>query len=432
MNAYSRREFLQSSLAMVSACGTVPAFLNSTGNALAAPYENSTVKNLPGIPEDRVLVVIQLSGGNDGINTVIPFGSSTYYDVRPRIAVSAHEVLKLDTADGIGLHPAMSGFHKMVQQGNAAIIQGVGYPNPNRSHFVSMDIWHTGTELENGNGTGWIGRAMDSAQHSESSMPVIALGKEAPSATVGKRHKPVSFQQPNLFRFTGRDLHEAIATEYDRANRAGVLPSTSDPDGHSNAAFLMRTSLDAQLASDRIRAAVARQPEAEWPGGGLAGQLRMIAAMIRAELPTRVYYAAMGGFDTHANQPGGHSNLLSQFSEATAAFYREMQAIGRAQDVMTLAFSEFGRRVAQNGSNGTDHGAAGPMFLMGPMVQPGLRGQHPSLTNLDRGDLIYNTDFRSVYAGVLQDWMKLGYTQPTSGRRDSHSNKIQPIKVTKT
>jgi len=420
-NAFTRREFVNSTLAMISSLGAAPAFLSATGRSLAAPYQGAATAQLPGVPEGRVLVVVQLSGGNDGLNTVAPVGSDLYHKSRPGIGITARDALLLDAKHGIGLHPAMKDLHGLIAGGRGSVIQGVGYPNPNRSHFASMDIWHAGVALERHDGTGWIGRAMDQPEHREGAMPVLAIGAEAPMAGVGKKAAPVSFSRADLFRFTARDLHGSVARQYDQANRAGVLPSAGDADDGSNAAFLMKTSLDAQLASDRVRKAVQHQPQTNWPSHGLARQLRMVASMIRAELPTRVYYVSMGGFDTHANQAGRHQNLLTQFSESMAAFNKELEAIGRDKDVLTLAFSEFGRRVRQNGSGGTDHGAAGPMFLMGPMVKPGLLGSHPSLTDLDRGDLKFNVDFRSIYAAVLEHWMKLD-SEPVFGQKFKLAN----------
>jgi len=409
-NAFTRREFVNSSLALVSSLGVAPAFLSATGRTIAAPYDGAATAQLPGVPEDRVLVVVQLSGGNDGLNTVAPVGAAEYHKARPGIGLTEQQALMLDGNKGIGLHPELKEIYDLIDAGRANVIQGVGYPNPNRSHFLSMDVWHSGISLDRQDGTGWIGRAMDHTDHKDGDIPVLAIGAEAPMAGVGKKQAPVSFSRQDLFRFTARDMHESVAQQYDKANRAGVLPNAGDADHGSNAAFLMKTSLSAQLASDQVRDAVRIEAKAKWPNHGLARQLKMVAAMIGAELPTRVYYVSMGGFDTHANQLGRHQNLLRQFSESMAAFNRELAAIGRDKDVLTLAFSEFGRRVSQNASGGTDHGAAGPMFLMGPMVNPGLLGNHPSLTDLERGDLKYNCDFRSVYATVLDQWMKTDST----------------------
>ena len=422
---FTRREFLHSGLAIVSTAGTIPTFLHHSGQVFAdAP---GTPGARPGVPEDRILVVIQLSGGNDGLNTVVPFGMDAYYKQRSAIGIDAKQVLTVDKAKGIGLHPGMGELYDLLQNGQASIIQGVGYPNPNRSHFASMDIWHTGDTLDGSlagvpKGTGWVGRAMDNladrgaADHQNCT---ICIGDEAPLAAEGKRVAPIAFEQANQFRWVGADLHPALGEQYQRMN----VQAAEDAAGvGSQAAFVRRTQLDAQLASDRIRNAVAAGPVTSFPSGRLANQLKMVAAMIRAELPTRVYYVGLGGFDTHAGQPGRHAQLLTEFSNAVAGFTRELEALGQKDRVLTMAFSEFGRRVRQNASAGTDHGTAGPMFLFGPMVRPGLIGEHPSLAKLDDGDLMYHTDFRSVYAAILDGWLVADSTK-VLGRR------FQPARV---
>lgn len=409
--AYTRRAFLQTGLYMVSAATSVPTFLNRSAVALAAQADGAATSSLPGVPQDRVLVVVQLSGGNDGLNTVVPYGMDAYYKARPGISIPRAEVLSIDPRRGIGLHPSLAPVKELLEQGKAAIIQGVGYPNPNRSHFASMDIWHT-ADLT-GHGLGWIGRAMDTAAAAKSlpdpNCGCITIGSEAPLAAQGKRSKPISFESANLFRWAGSDLHPALAAEYQAINRAGVLHRELATTSQDQLSFVMRTSLDAQVASDRIRAAVARGSATSFPPGPLANQLKMVAAMIRAELATRVYYVALGGFDTHAGQPNRHANLLREFAAALSAFQNELAASGHDKRVLTLAFSEFGRRVYQNASQGTDHGTAGPMFLLGDMVRPGLLAEHPSLDDarLDGGDMVFGVDFRSVYAGVLDAWMKI-------------------------
>lgn len=398
---FTRREFVQTA-AVISTIATLPAFLHRSALA-AAPSESSPTRSRPGVPENRILVVVQLSGGNDGLNTVVPFGAGAYYRARPAIAIPDNQVLVLDKDQGIGLHPQLTAMKEMIDEGLASVIMGVGYPNPNRSHFASMDIYHTG-DTQSGTSLGWLGQAMDQVAPDAGSA-LIAIGTEAPLAGYGRKTQPVAFENPNLFRWAGSDLHDSLARRYDAINRAGVL---DDPlvAGNEQMAFVMRTALDAQLASDRIRAAVAKPPQTNFPGGQLANQLRTVAAMIRAELPTRVYYTALGGFDTHANQPNRQANLLTEFGNALRAFYAELAALGRQEDVLTVAFSEFGRRVAQNASQGTDHGTAGPMFLFGPMVKPGLQGTYPSFDRLDQGDLLYTLDFRNVYAAVLDQWLK--------------------------
>jgi uncharacterized protein (DUF1501 family) len=303
-----------------------------------------------------------------------------------------------------------------------------------------MDIWQTADTT--GTGTGWLGRYVDSEccgygkgesgkpEHTNSGtgvppvssasgtgvppaappaagLPAIAIGTEAPLALQGSKVQPVSFQDPDLFRWTGNDVHKALVKPYDQISRAGV-PEGIDPD--TSAGFLMRTALDAQISSDQIRKAVSQRPLIAYPNNNdLARQLAMVGAMIRAGLKTRVYYVTMGGFDTHAGQGGEngrHSQLLKQVADALKAFHDDLKAQENAGRVLTMTFSEFGRRVGQNASQGTDHGTASQMFLMGPMVKAGVLNDHPSLTDLDNGDLKFNTDFRSVYAGVLEGWLK--------------------------
>ncbi len=396
---FTRRQFLNTSLALVSTCGTVPRFLAHASTAVANPSDPD---------QHRILVVIQLSGGNDGLNTVVPIGDPAYHNARRGLALPEDNLITLDTDTGIALHPSMRGFADLLFEGQASIVQGVGYPNPNRSHFASMDVWHTGDTLAGNRGgretTGWIGRAMDHAcaHHGQDpNLAVVSIGSEAPLATRGQNVNPVAFQDPNLFRWMGNNIHPALAEAYAGLHE-GETPSTDA------AAFVHRTALDAQLASDQLRDAVRIDTDNEFPRGNrLAQQLKLIAQMIKADLPTTVYYAALGGFDTHSGQLGTHNRLLSNFSQAVSAFQRELADSGHDQRVTTLAFSEFGRRVSQNASQGTDHGAAGPVFVLGPSITPGLIGEHPSLTNLDQGDLIHHTDFRSVYASLLGDWLQL-------------------------
>jgi len=425
VSAFTRRQFLTRGITLASAAATIPWFLNQSAFGLPVPALG--MSSIPGVPEDHVLVVIQLSGGNDGLNMVVPYGMDQYYKARPAIGIPAQNVLKLSDSAGIGLHPQMTGVKDLYDQGLCTIVQGVGYPNPNRSHFKSMDIWQTADTTATGNG--WLGRYFDSeccgygkgesgkpesgkAQPAEKGpdgkpdMPGIAIGRAAPLAMQGQQIKPISFETEELFRWTGQDIHKALVDPY---NKISQRPVPADVDDNSSAAFLMRTALDAQIASDLIRKAVRLRPQAQYPGNEIGRQLAMVASMIRAGLPTRVYYVQLGGFDTHAGQGaanGRHGNLLSQLGGAVKAFYQDLKTSEHDGRVMTMSFSEFGRRVGQNASQGTDHGTAAPMMLFGPMVKPGLVGDHPSLTDLDEGDLKYRIDFRSVYAGILEGWMK--------------------------
>lgn len=421
---YTRREFLNSSLVFASASLAVPTFLQSSALAIARAMGDLSAP--AGIPEGHVLVVVQFSGGNDGLNTVVPFGMPEYYKARPAIGIPEGQALRLDgdLGDGVGLHPQLAPLMDLYKDGLVSVVQGVGYPNPNRSHFKSMDIWQT-ADL-NATGDGWLGRYFDSeccgfgkgesgkpeatakAPNEGADAPGIAIGRTAPLAMQGRRIAPVSFQSADLFQWSGKDVHPALDEPYETLNRRERSAGASTG---SNADFLLRTALDAQVSSDKIRKAVAAKPLTSWPRSDLANQLQMIAAMIRAGLRTRVYYAELGGFDTHANQggpQGRHATLLGQYAAAMKAFYAELKAQGNDSRVLTMTFSEFGRRVTQNASQGTDHGTAAPVFLVGPMVRPGVASAHPSMKDrdLDAGDLKYNVDFRTVYAAILEKWMR--------------------------
>lgn len=413
--AYTRRDFLHGSLALASAAVTVPAFIQRSAYALPMPAMG--LSSIPGVDENRILVVIQLSGGNDGLNTVVPFLDDNYYRARPAIGLNRDQVLPLSGkgVDGVGLHQALAPVKELFDAGRCTVVQGVGYPNPNRSHFKSMDIWHTADT--SGTGDGWLGRYVDAeccgfgkgesgtaeAEVARSAEPPIAIGRTAPLALMGRSTKPVSFETADLFRWSGQDVHKDLAEPYRAINERAP-----EGDEHSTAAFLMRTAMDAQLSSDQIRRAVGARSLVQYPNSQLAQQLSMVAKMIRAGVKTRVYYVTHGGFDTHAGQGGAngrHAQLLGQFAQAVNAFYKDLDAQDSAGRVLTMSFSEFGRRVSQNASQGTDHGTAAPMMLFGSMVKAGVVGDQPSLSDLDQGDLKYKIDFRSVYAGILDNWL---------------------------
>lgn len=412
--AFTRREFVHRGLVLASAAASVPAFLQASAFGLPMPVPGASA--IPGVPQDRVLVVVQLGGGNDGLNTVIPYGDPVYYRARTSIAIPEARVLRLGKWTGLGLHPQLGGLKDLYERGMLAVVHGVGYPNPNRSHFKSMDIWHTADTTATGDG--WLGRYFDSeccgfgageGGQAKGSPPGIALGRTAPLAMQGRAVQPVSFESEELFKWSAAEIDKDLAEGYDALNRRGAEGGRD-----TNADFLLRTALDAQVSSDLIRRAVAQRPLAQYPGGGpgaeLGRQLQMVAAMIRANLKTRVYYVSLGGFDTHAQQggpQGRHAQLVKGFSDALKAFYEDLKKQENDARVMTMVFSEFGRRVGQNASQGTDHGTAAPMFLLGPMVKPGVRTEHPDLRDLEEGDLKFTTDFRGVYAGVLNDWLKV-------------------------
>lgn len=404
--AYSRRAFIGRGLTLASGAVTIPYFLQKSAAVMAQTYTG--LSSQAGVPQDRILVVVQLAGGNDGLNTVVPFENGEYYRSRPGIAIPKDQVLRLTSKADVGLHPSLRGLNEMYDEGMLTVVQGVGYPNPNRSHFTSMDIWHTADT--DAIGDGWLGRYFDNQCSGTpdgcSGHAGIAIGRSAPLAMEGRSYKPIAFETPDLFRWTGLDLHPSMEKPYE-----DILQTELDPAieaGNPNAAFLMRTAMDAQIASERIRRAVDSQPLVQYPRTNLARQLAMVASMIRAGLETRVYYVTLGGFDTHAGQGGvngGHARLLQQFGDAVRAFYEDLKRQENHERVLTMTFSEFGRRVGQNGSSGTDHGTAAPMFLFGPAARAGIHGKHPSLRDLDNGDLKFHTDFRRVYSTVLDGWL---------------------------
>ncbi len=389
----ARRDFLRRSLAGVSVAGSCPLFLGKTATALAAT----------GQPDDnRALVVVQLTGGNDGLNTVVPYADSAYARARQNLRIPEKDVLKID--EYAGLHPNLKELKNFYDEGQMAIVQGTSYPNPVRSHFEAMDIWHAGDPMGARRGSGWLGRAVEAIYGSDADpVTAVGVGNRVPPAMVGKQTKPVALQNPQNFRWRGRSMQreafQAINSDSDK--KSSQTPKVAGLD------FLLRVANDAQQSSQTIREAVADyQPVAEYPTNNpLASQLRLVSGMIAAGLPTRVYYVSLGSFDTHANQQVRHDQLLANLSTAMDAFFKDLRAQKALDRVLVLSFSEFGRRVQENGSRGTDHGVAGPMFLFGSQVNGGLHCEHPSLTELVKGDLDMSVDFRQVYATVLDGWL---------------------------
>jgi uncharacterized protein (DUF1501 family) len=416
----TRRKFLRTSALGAGATWTLPVFIEKTFfalNALAADAITQTVTGKDG----TILVVLQLAGGNDGLNTVIPFADDNYHRLRPRLALPADKVLKLDSF--AGLNPQLTGLKTLYDSGELAIVQGVGYPNPNRSHFRSTEIWQTASDANQFSSEGWIGRYFDNCCSGADPTVGVAIGDQSPQAFSAKNPTGVTLSRPEQFRWkasTGADgtplndeeafyrqllgaTQENTPTE---GNSISSLPGKLQNDA-STEDFLRRTALDAQLSSDKILS-IARKYKSNvpYPPGPLGASFNLIARMIAGGLPTRVYYASQGGFDTHAGQIGSHERLLGVINDAITAFVADLKQQGNFQRVLLMTFSEFGRRVAENANGGTDHGTAAPMFLIGGGVKPGLFGKHLSLIDLDNGDLKFNTDFRSVYATVLDKWLR--------------------------
>ncbi|HLL91288.1 MAG TPA: DUF1501 domain-containing protein [Tepidisphaeraceae bacterium] len=415
----TRRLFLQRGLALLAAAPTVPTFLDQTMMALAGVADGAVTQQ-PSGKDGKVLVIVQLSGGNDGLSTVVPFADDAYYRNRAGIGHAGDAVHKLN--DYLGLHPNLGALKGLFDQGRMAIVQGVGYPNPNRSHFRSMDIWHTAEPQKEVVTAGWVGRYFDNACPGADPHVGVGLGEQLPLAMKGDRVTPLSFDKADNYRYRGKDHARYLALNKADALPAGSkTPATGSPTPAPRATkakqlatpdaqldFLHRTAMDAQVSSDDIlRITGGFRPAGDYPGGEFGNGLRTVAAMIGGGLSTRVYYVTLGGFDTHANQRGRHDQLMQQFAQGIGAFWQDMARQRNDDRVLVMTFSEFGRRVQQNASGGTDHGAAAPMFLFGGngLLKPGIVGNHPSLTDLDAGDLRYNVDFRNVYATVLQHWL---------------------------
>ena len=410
----TRREFIQKSLVVLSATATIPTFLDQTVFAIANPEAGALVQQ-PSGKDGKILVIMQLSGGNDGLNTVVPYADDAYHRARPALRLDDKELLKIDNY--LGLHPNLAPLKGLFDDGQMAIVQGVGYPNPNRSHFRSMDIWHTAEPEKEVTTNGWLGRFFDNACPGCDPHVGVSIGETLPLAMRGERVQPLSFDRPENYRYKG-----AEADAYAKLNSSGQPAASAEAPATAPARpgakrieiasaanqldFLTRTAMDAQMSSDQILSVTRNhKPPQPYPAGEFGAGLRTIAAMIKGGLPTRIYYVSLGGFDTHAQQKNRHDQLMRQFAQGVGAFWADMKQQTNDQRVLMMTFSEFGRRVEQNASGGTDHGAAAPMFLFGPNVRPGLVGKHPSLKDLDQGDLKYGIDFRHAYAAVLQNWL---------------------------
>jgi uncharacterized protein (DUF1501 family) len=365
----------------------VPAFLSRTARGTGAETNG------------HILVVIQLDGGNDGINTVIPFADEGYAQHRKELRIADDKLIKLN--DQVGLHPNLKPFAELLDDGRLAIVQGVGYPNPDRSHDVSMAIWHTARfDPEEQKSFGWIGRALDVGPQPPDGAPnsILVADRTPPVALHGRRSSSLAFASlADLQIKPGATLSSS--------------PSTGDADDLLS--FARRTTLDATSAAARIDdvARTSAADAATYPQTELAGRLKTVAQLIKAGFATPVYYAIQSGYDTHAAQLPAHGRLLRELAGAVKSFLDDLRAAGLADRVLVLGFSEFGRRVEENASLGTDHGTSGPVFLAGAGVRSGLHQSTPSMTDLDGGDLKTSVDFRSVYATVLSKWLTI---QPQS------------------
>lgn len=342
--------------------------------------------------DDRTLVLIQLDGGNDGISTLVPYGDDAYYRVRKSTKVEPKALHRID--DFVGLHPHLKQLARRYGEGEVAIVQGVGYPNSNRSHFMSREIWHTADLRGRAAGHGWIGRLCDSAW-SDSTLPelTVHVGENPPYSLQSPTHPPIVFNSPDSYRWLG-----------DRS-AAGALAGEGDRKGASVLERLRGVMNDAQASSRRVLRAIREyETDAPYAGHKYAQALKGVAALIDAGLGSRVLSVTMGGFDTHAHQKGAHSDLMKNLDRELHAFMTDLERSEAGRNTLVVVFSEFGRRVQENGSGGTDHGKAGLMFALGKPVKGGLYGEYPSLTDLEGQDLRHNVDFRRSYATAIE-WM---------------------------
>lgn len=365
----------------------------------------SVAAEAPVAEKDRtILVLVQLAGGNDGLNTVVPFADPHYRRLRPTLGLAPSDLLPIN--DSLALHKSCAPLHALHQDGKLGIVQNVGYPNPNRSHFRSTEIWETAANADETLATGWLGRYFDNAcGGTPAGAPAaVSIGNEVPQSFLSEQNH-ATFTLPPGGR-GGRGGRENLTLLENLLQRPASTDHAHADDEHANASYLRHTMMDALVTEKRFQRILADyRPGAEYPGSGFANSLRNVAALIAAGNATRVYYVSLGGFDTHANQAGAHAQLLKQLSEGLAAFQRDLESKQLDGQVLTMTFSEFGRRPSENESRGTDHGTAAPLFVLGSRVKSGLHGTAPSLDVEHNQDLTFSTDFRAVYATVLDRWL---------------------------
>ena len=388
----SRRDLLRAAIygVGVSAAAVPSPLFAQAAAALAAE----------GKTDGKILVVLELSGGNDGLNTLVPYADDAYYRHRPKLGIPAKELRRID--NHFGFSGGMAGFERLYKNGSLAIVHGCGYENPSFSHFTSMAYWHTAAP-NSGEEYGWVGRLADALAPRVVPNFLVNIAERQSLAVRSRHHVPVVFDDPNRFSqekfFTEREVLESV-------------PESAEIDNPTRR-FLLETARSAKDASALVREAWSKyRSPVDYGVNGL--DLPKVASLIQAKMPTRLYYTSYrnNAFDTHVFQEDVHKRLLTYASDAVSAFMLDLERIGRADDVVVMVFSEFGRRVPENVNLGTDHGTANLMFVAGKRVKGGHYGKVPSLTQLDAGDnLIYTTDFRRVYATLISGWLGLQDTR---------------------
>lgn len=389
----TRRDFLRTTFAGagVVGWGLSPTFVQRTALAAGPPGQKGN--------KDTILVVVELTGGNDGLNTVVPFKDPHYAKYRPTLKLPAQQLKKLN--DELGLHPAMTGFGELLDDRALCVVQGVGYPNPSQSHFRSMDIWQGGT-LDGAIAEGWLGKALKKMPSGSQSFHLKRENQPSPLAFDG-----APIRVPSIATLEEFTLRMAATSGADKKDQQKVIEgAVAKPSGGGLIDFVSRTAANTYASSKRLaEIGKSYQPKTNYPNSPLANKLRLAAQLINAELGARIFYVSLDGFDTHATQAPAHTNLLGTVSGAITAFYKDLKARGQGERVLVMTFSEFGRRAKENGSRGTDHGSGAPMFLVGGRVKAGVVGAHPSLAKLEDGNLAHHTDFRQVYASILEGWL---------------------------
>jgi uncharacterized protein (DUF1501 family) len=408
----NRRQFLTHTLkgsSLVALSSMVPQFVSRTAQAAA-----------PG--KDTILVVLEMTGGNDGLNTVIPYADDLYHTARPTLRQTKDVVIRLD--DHVGLHSGMLGFKPLWENGQLAVVQGVGYPNPERSHFEAMDTWHSGDPK--GSKTGWLGRAAAETDNSTGGVPILHIGpNRLPLALAGAPSGgAVTVNDQHSFR-----LELGSGKLVQQKARRKLLEDLAAPIGKAEetdlAAFVQRRQVQTLTAVENLREMLEGPNAVRSQGGGLGQKLQLIAGLIAKGFGTRIFYVSLEGFDTHANQGTSHSSLLADLANSINGFFKTLKTSGHDGRVRLMTFSEFGRRVKENGSRGTDHGAASCLFVAGPSVKGGVVGKHPSLADLDADDLKFHTDFRRVYATQLDGWLGCD-SKAVLGAKWDHVKELEP------
>ena len=377
-----RKEFIQLG-SLATASMMVPKFLKAFERPAMAP------------PGNKVLVVLQMSGGNDGLNTVIPIGNDIYYRSRPKLGIEKGKALAL--TDDVALHPSLVGFKELYDDGSLGIMNSVGYPNPDRSHFRSMDIWQTASESKSYISTGWLGRYLDAqCQQCDKPTQALELDDVLSLALKGDQIKGMALKDPQrLFNTSHQEYFKDIMAGHKATNQDQPID------------YLYKTMAETLSSAEYIfQQSKLHASSKEYPKTAIGKSLQTIASLIFSDINTKVYYLSIGSFDTHVNQQNQQERLFTEMNDAVKSFVVDLKSNNRFQDVMLMTFSEFGRRVAQNASGGTDHGTANNMFLIsGGLKQKGLINEMPDLNDLDQGDLKYKIDFKNVYATMLNKWL---------------------------